>query len=112
MKSNKANSHSQPRLESEFADEIDYDSSDSAESDLNETDDEDDVFDTSTKPKPNPKDNTEHSNPNSYSWCIMKLAIVKILQMQLQDFLSVAGIEMQGKRMLNVKLHLVLTSNL
>ncbi|XP_014484134.1 PREDICTED: dmX-like protein 2 [Dinoponera quadriceps] len=84
-----------PRIENEYADEIDYDSSDSAVSDLDTTDDEEDVFDTNSKPKNKPKDNTEHSNSNSYSWNIMRLAIVKILQEQLQDFLTVAGIEMQ-----------------
>ncbi|XP_066592575.1 dmX-like protein 2 [Prorops nasuta] len=84
-----------PRIDSEYADEIDYDSSDSAVSDLDPSDDEEDVFDTNAKPKIKPKDNTEHSNPNGYSWYIMRLAIVKILQQQLQDFLTVAGIEMQ-----------------
>lgn len=88
----------QPRIETEYADEIDYDSSDSAVSDLDSTDDEEDVFDTSSKPKNKPKDNTEHSNSNSYSWSVMRLAIVKILQQQLQDFLTVAGIEMQGMK--------------
>lgn len=86
----------QPRIETEYAEEIDYDSSDSAVSDLDSTDDEEDVFDTSSKPKNKPKDNTEHSNSNSYSWSVMRLAIVKILQQQLQDFLTIAGIEMQG----------------
>ncbi|XP_077255779.1 rabconnectin-3 alpha isoform X4 [Temnothorax americanus] len=84
-----------PRIETEYADEIDYDSSDSAVSDLDSTDDEEDVFDTGSKPKSKPKDNTEHSNSNSYSWSVMRLAIVKILQKQLQDFMAVAGIEMQ-----------------
>ncbi|KYN09879.1 DmX-like protein 2 [Trachymyrmex cornetzi] len=84
-----------PRIETEYADEIDYDSSDSAVSDLDSTDDEEDVFDTGSKPKTKPKDNTEHSNSNSYSWNVMRLAIVKILQQQLQDFLTIAGIEMQ-----------------
>lgn len=86
----------QPQIEGELANELDYDSSDSAVSDLDSEEEEDDVFDTSAKPKSKPKDNTEHSNPNSYSWCIMRLAIVKIMQQQLQDFLNVAGIEMQG----------------
>ena len=87
----------QPRIDSEYADEIDYDSSDSAVSDLDSSEDEEDVFDTNSKPKSKPKDNTEHTNPNSYSWCVMRLAIVKILQQQLQEFLNVAGIEMQGR---------------
>lgn len=30
----------------------------------------------------------------------MRLAIVKILQQQLQDFLTIAGIEMQGMKYL------------
>ncbi|XP_043473124.1 dmX-like protein 2 isoform X3 [Leptopilina heterotoma] len=84
-----------PRIESEYADEIDYDSSDSAVSDLDSSEDEEDVFDTNAKPKSKPKDNTEHSNPNSYSWSILRLAIVRILQQQMQDFLNIAGIEMQ-----------------
>ncbi|XP_076387678.1 rabconnectin-3 alpha isoform X3 [Megachile rotundata] len=84
-----------PQIDSEYANEIDYDSSDSAVSDLDSSEDEEDVFDTNSKPKTKLKDNTEHSNPNSYSWCVMRLAIVKILQQQLQDFLNVAGIEMQ-----------------
>ncbi|XP_024225203.1 dmX-like protein 2 isoform X2 [Bombus impatiens] len=84
-----------PQIDSEYADEIDYDSSDSAVSDLNSSEDEEDIFDTNSKPKNKPKDNTEHTNPNSYSWCVMRLAIVKILQQQLQEFLNVAGIEMQ-----------------
>ncbi|KAK9294166.1 hypothetical protein QLX08_011144 [Tetragonisca angustula] len=84
-----------PQIDSEYADEIDYDSSDSAVSDLDSSEDEEDVFDTNSKPKSKPKDNTEHTNPNSYSWCVMRLAIVKILQQQLQEFLNIAGIEMQ-----------------
>ncbi|XP_046141549.1 dmX-like protein 2 isoform X3 [Osmia bicornis bicornis] len=84
-----------PQIDSEYADEIDYDSSDSAVSDLDSSEEEEDVFDTNSKPKTRVKDNTEHSNPNSYSWCVMRLAIARILQQQLQDFLNVAGIEMQ-----------------
>ncbi|XP_034938961.1 dmX-like protein 2 isoform X2 [Chelonus insularis] len=84
-----------PRIESEYADEIDYDSSDSAVTDLGSSEEDEDVFDTNVKPKSKPKDNTEHLNPNGISWCIIKLAVVKILQQQLQDFLNVAGIELQ-----------------
>lgn len=43
------------------------------------------------------RENTEHSNPYSYSWLIMRTAILRIAQNQLQDFIAVAGIEMQGK---------------
>lgn len=43
------------------------------------------------------RENTEHSNPNSYSWIIMRLAIMKLAQSQLQEFINIAGIEMQGE---------------
>lgn len=43
------------------------------------------------------RENTEHSNPNSYSWIIMRLAIMKLAQNQLQEFINIAGIEMQGE---------------
>ncbi|XP_046412753.1 dmX-like protein 2 isoform X1 [Neodiprion fabricii] len=84
-----------PHIEGDDPDEIDYDSADSAVSDLDSSSEEEDVFDTNAKPKTKPKDNTEHSNPVSYSWCVMRLAIVRILQHQLQDYLTIAGIEMQ-----------------
>lgn len=43
------------------------------------------------------RENTEHSNPNSYSWCVMRLALIRVAQNHLQTFINVAGIEMQGK---------------
>ena len=42
------------------------------------------------------RENSEHSNPYSYSWSILRLAIMKLSQNQLQEFINVAGIEMQG----------------
>ncbi|XP_054286224.1 dmX-like protein 2 isoform X3 [Macrosteles quadrilineatus] len=88
---------SKPILPDEAAD-VDYDSADSAVSDLSEEEEEDNVFEGDSirdKPPAPPKDNTEHSNPASYSWCVMRLAVVKLVQCQLQDFLNVAGIELQ-----------------
>lgn len=78
---------------------MDYDSADSAVSELSEEEEEDNVFEGDSirdKPPAPHKENTEHSNPASYSWCVMRLAIVKMLQCQLQDFLNMAGIELQG----------------
>lgn len=89
-----------------------YDSAESMKSDCedsNEEDDEEDVFaDPLANPQTNQqygkisradhvkrKDNMEHCDSNSYSWLIMRLAILKIAQSQLQDFLNIAGIEMQ-----------------
>ena len=83
--------------------EFDYDSADSAVSDLSEGEEEDeDVFDSGVgaeikeSKRQTTKENTEHSNPYSYAWLIMRLAVMKLVQDQLQDFLNVAGIELQG----------------
>lgn len=83
--------------------EFDYDSADSAVSDLSEGEEEDeDVFDsgvgaeTKDSKRHPAKENTEHSNPYSYAWLIMRLAVMKLVQDQLQDFLNVAGVELQG----------------
>jgi hypothetical protein len=94
----------QPQLPAE-AEYVDYDSADSAISDLDD-EEEEDVFDgttTATNTKGPDKENTEHSNPSSYSWCVMRLAIMKLVQHQLQDFLSVAGIEIQGEKFISVR---------
>lgn len=84
-----------PQLSAE-AESVDYDSADSAVSDLDDEEEEEDVFEgTTSNPKVPDRENTEHSNPSSYSWCIMRLAIMKLVQDQLQEFLNVAGIEIQ-----------------
>lgn len=90
---------------------MDYDSADSAVSDLDDEEEEEDVFDgatTTTNPKGLDKENTEHSNPSSYSWYVMRLAIMKVVQHQLQDFLNVAGIEIQGEQFVSFLLLLFL----
>ncbi|XP_069696328.1 dmX-like protein 2 isoform X4 [Periplaneta americana] len=87
-----------PQLPAE-AECVDYDSADSAVSDLDDEEEEEDVFEgtttTTTNPKVPDRENTEHSNPSSYSWCVMRLALMKLVQHQLQEFLNVAGIEIQ-----------------
>lgn len=94
-----------PIGESHDDDEPEYDSADSEQSDLADSADEDeDVFadplsndpkatQLSAAKKRHRKENTEHSNPQSFSWLIMHTAMVKIAQNQLQDFMNVAGIE-------------------
>lgn len=88
-----------------------YDSADSIASDIES--DEEDVFadplsndirknQVSDALKKHRRENTEHSNPNSYSWSVMRLAIVKLAQTHLRDFIDIAGIELQG--MLLIKL--------
>ncbi|PSN54280.1 DmX-like protein 2 [Blattella germanica] len=87
-----------PQLPAEAAEGVDYDSADSAVSDLDDEEEEEDVFEgttSSANPKVPDRENTEHSNPSSYSWCVMRLGIMKLVQQQLQEFLNVAGIEIQ-----------------
>ncbi|CAH0558785.1 unnamed protein product [Brassicogethes aeneus] len=58
----------------------------------NEDSEDEDVFDgptTATKTV-----NNEHSDPNSYSWLILKLAVLKMVHTRLNEFLAVASLEM------------------
>lgn len=84
----------------------DYDSADSAVSDLDDDDDDEDVFadPLSNDPKKlqaalaikkHKKENTEHLNPHSLSWFILRLAIIKHSQAQLHSFIQIAGLELQ-----------------
>lgn len=88
------------------ANEDDYDSGDSAVSDLDDDDDDEDVFadplnndlkksQTAAAIKKHRKENTEHLNPNSISWCILRSALVKHSQNQIQKFIGIAGLELQ-----------------
>ena len=43
-----------------------------------------------------PKCNTEHLNPSSYSWSILRLAVLQLVSSKIQEFVNVAGIEIQG----------------
>ncbi|XP_036319807.1 dmX-like protein 2 [Rhagoletis pomonella] len=79
-------------------DEDDYDTDDPVESD-NEMEDEDDPTELNNSAKINyqqPKCNTEHLNPSSYSWSILRLAIIQLISSKIQDFVNVSGIEIQG----------------
>lgn len=86
--------------------EDDYDSADSAVSDLDDDEDDEDVFadplsndpkksQTAAAIKKHRKENSEHTNPNSLSWCILRCAIVKHAQNQITSFINVAGLELQ-----------------
>ncbi|XP_065333652.1 dmX-like protein 2 isoform X2 [Cloeon dipterum] len=94
----------QPPVDTEY---VDYDSADSAESEVEE--EEEDVFEGSTTGNEREdKDNTEHSNPNSFAWCVLRLAITTLVQHQLKDFLNVAGIELQELPVSSPLIHAVL----
>ncbi|XP_037292444.1 dmX-like protein 2 isoform X2 [Manduca sexta] len=77
----------------------DYDSAESGAEDAEDSGsepDDDDIFDTtSTKPEKRRKGaNTEHSDPDSYSWLVMRIAVLRLAQKNLQHFLQLCGIEM------------------
>lgn len=73
-----------------------YDSDDSYVSEEEEdNEEEDDGLSNNLVAKKN-KNNMEHTNTNSYSWNILRLAILKITVTRLQEVINIAGIEIQG----------------
>ena len=81
-----------PAMEGQLAD-IEYDSGgeeSEVEEDLSDYDDDDDPFSNA----PIKEENTEQSNPNSYSWAIIRLAVLNLAQKHIEKFLSTAGIEL------------------
>lgn len=46
----------------------------------------------------------EHVNPKSYSWCLMRYAIIKLSIYNINQFLTVIGIEPHGKFRLQASL--------
>ena len=40
---------------------------------------------------------TEHSDLNSYSWCLMRYAFIKLVLHKVQNFLPLSGIELAGR---------------
>ncbi|XP_050731976.1 dmX-like protein 2 isoform X2 [Eriocheir sinensis] len=84
---------------------IDYDSSgsDDEQEDLEEEED-DDVF---KEPKVH-TENREHCDPDSYSWCILRLATIRAARQVVASFLEVAGVEMMELPMQSPLLHSIL----
>ena len=75
--------------------EIDSNADDS-DDDLSE--DEDDLDDDPfSNVRQFPKENVEHSNPQSFAWCIMRHGCILLAQQNVEKFLSMAGIEYSGK---------------
>ncbi|KAM9744364.1 dmX-like protein 1 isoform 4-T5 [Menidia menidia] len=68
---------------------VEYDSEESHSShDEDEEDDEcEDVFDPNSPQR-------EHSNHNSYSWCLMRLAMVQLVLVNLKSFYPMAGYDL------------------
>ncbi|CAH2049435.1 unnamed protein product, partial [Iphiclides podalirius] len=77
----------------------DYDSAESGADDAEDSasePDDDDIFDTSANKSEKRRKgaNTEHSDPDSYSWHVMRVAVLRLAQTKLQQFLQLCGIEM------------------
>ncbi|XP_041465630.1 LOW QUALITY PROTEIN: dmX-like protein 2 [Lytechinus variegatus] len=51
---------------------------------------------------------TEHSDANSYSWCLMRYAVIKLVISKIQSFLPIAGIELAELPVASAILHSVL----
>ncbi|KAM7391388.1 hypothetical protein PAMP_022082 [Pampus punctatissimus] len=68
---------------------IEYDSEESQGSQDEDEDDDayEDVFDPSSPQR-------EHSNHNSYSWCLMRLAMVQLVLVNLKSFYPMAGYDL------------------
>ncbi|XP_014674853.1 PREDICTED: dmX-like protein 1 [Priapulus caudatus] len=71
--------------------EIDYDSDESLPSSDSEPEEEDDDKLGMDQPK---VECCEHSDPNSYSWCLMRFAIVKLVLRNLERFLPIPGLDL------------------
>ncbi|XP_060524786.1 dmX-like protein 2 isoform X2 [Cylas formicarius] len=65
---------------------------DEVESEDEDEDEDEEVFEST--PNITKVANNEHSDPNSYSWLVLKLATLRIAQNRLHDFLAVAGLEL------------------
>ncbi|XP_075155148.1 rabconnectin-3 alpha [Haematobia irritans] len=83
----------------------DYDTDDPYESE-NE-DEEDEVIGVSAT-KDKDKCNKEHLDPMSYSWCIVRVALMKVFIKKIQDFVTISGIEIQDLPVLSPLSHEVL----
>ena len=81
--------------------DLDLEIDSTADSDNEEglSDEEDDDPFSNAPPK---DENNQHSDPNSYAWCLMRYACITLAQSILEKFLGVAGVETSGKPTLKV----------
>ncbi|KAL8625455.1 hypothetical protein ACOMHN_018600 [Nucella lapillus] len=90
---------------------IDYDSDNSVESEDEVEDDDDFDEDEMDRGRPNTlklSGQQEHCDPNSYSWCIMRYAIMRAVIMNLRSFLPQVGIELSELPIVSPMLHAVM----
>ena len=76
---------------------IDFDSDASDSSDDEDYDDDLDPFGPPKKHSLPQPGETEHTDPSSFSWCLMRYAFVKLVLHKIQTFLPTSGIELAGK---------------
>ncbi|XP_061672191.1 dmX-like protein 1 isoform X2 [Syngnathoides biaculeatus] len=69
---------------------VQYDSEESPGSEDDDDDDGDEYDDTFDPNSPQ----KEHTNNNSYSWCLMRLAMVQLVQVNLKSFYPMAGYDL------------------
>ncbi|XP_040012399.1 dmX-like protein 1 isoform X3 [Xiphias gladius] len=70
---------------------IEYDSEESQGSQDEDDDDDDDEYEDVFDPT---SPQREHSNHNSYSWCLMRLAMVQLVLVKLKSFYPMAGYDL------------------
>ncbi|XP_035825075.1 dmX-like protein 2 [Aplysia californica] len=94
---------------------IDYDSDDSfvsedlSDEDLSDEDDDDDpTFRTRPKSLARQPPNTEHTDSNSYSWSIIRFAVIKSVRENINTFLPQIGIELTELPNVSPLLHSVM----
>jgi len=73
--------------------DLDIEVDSTADSDSEEYFDEDDEDDDPFANIPIKDENNQHSDPNSYAWCLMRYASIHLAQGILERFLSLAGVE-------------------
>uniref|UniRef100_A0A4W3JDW5 Dmx like 1 n=1 Tax=Callorhinchus milii TaxID=7868 RepID=A0A4W3JDW5_CALMI len=76
---------------------IEYDSEDSQDSD----EEEEDAFATDTQLQ-------EHSNPNSFSWSLMRFAMVQLVLRNIKNFYPMAGLELSELPVCSPICHIIL----
>lgn len=83
---------SKPPLDPSFSN-IDYDSGEESDHDV-DLDDYDDEDDDPFSNVPLKAANTQHTDPDSYAWAILRLAVLNLSQKNIESFLLTAGIEL------------------
>ncbi|KRY70236.1 DmX-like protein 2 [Trichinella pseudospiralis] len=82
---------SKPPLLMEEEEQFGYDSDDSDQD--SESESQDDTDECTINGSSSAEESKEHSNPNSYSWQIIRLALVRQAAHRVRQFLAVAGID-------------------